>query len=250
MEISDDESQKMVSDDETTKPDLMYDDKQVCMYVPPQLNNVGNSCWLNALVQCICATKLSIYMNEMALEKYGSIATQLGTILQTIQYEDDCLVDNQVEVLLSMMNQTYKWKPYEQQDAAEALQLMLNYVEQGTKHDSNKSENDGTNAYTVAITQKKECSSCHFVSVLESETNNILPLGIDECRKKRARKKQQRVKSMIDDYLADELLRKEEHHIQCENCKCESDHVVSKEFNHLPEVLLLSIKRYNTRMQK
>jgi len=105
-------------------------------------------------------------------------------------------------------------------------------------------------AYTVAVSRKKECSSCHIISLLEDETYNLVPLSIEEYKQTRAQKQEKDVQSMLVDALADEVLTKKEHHIRCDSCGLESDHTISKGLNKLPNVLLLAIKRYNAKMQK
>jgi hypothetical protein len=105
------------------------------------LVNLGNTCWLNSIVQCLCSTpQLVTYFQgsvnrvlfptrrparRSLFPRRGTLAIEFGSLLRNMTMMADHSLLNPVGLKIALQTMFPRFQGTRQQDAAEALQLIL-----------------------------------------------------------------------------------------------------------------------------
>lgn len=218
-----------------------------------KLLNLGNTCAINSLIQCINSCKLNVALFDKPPN--NTIALALFELLHLMQIHDDKTIKptNFLNYLYSTFS-TFKRR--QQLDAQEVWTLLANEVftniseditinksfssilhkkayDQIIKHNNNKTSlwNDLFQGVILQILICQNCKNKKYTF----ETFYSISLNIGNC-----------IISMLKEYFSKDITDE----IDCECCKQKSKQNKFIKFYKLPKFLIISLNRYNNLGQK
>lgn len=215
--------------------------------------NLGNTCAINSLLQCITTCKLNITLFDKP--KDNTFTRALFELLHILQIYDDKIIKP-----TNFLNQLYStfssFQPRQQLDSQEIWTLLCNEVfnntavsietnksfksnihkiafEQISKHNNNKTSiwND---LFQGVILQTLICNNCKNKKFI-FETFYSISLNLGES-----------IISMLKEYVSKVTTDE----IDCDHCKIKSKQDKYIKFYKLPKYLIISLNRYNNIGQK
>ena len=233
------------------------------------LTNFGNTCYMNAILQCLLRTNKSHqltdclqpsnhrrrYSGEQSGEEqeeeeeetlpnrnqnglYRSICQFFDSRTTTA---DECAAGDKDWPLLRLVEAVFKLahkhiQPRKQADAAEFLHLLLDNLQMhqgrgGLMHDNR--------LVSIVAEEQLECCHCGRRRVLTCVKDNCLRLPVGEL----GGGGQQNVADAIDAFLTKGLILD----YKCEGCLLRSDTNPSRTFCQLPQVLIIQLLRFTVR---
>ncbi|XP_066540811.1 ubiquitin carboxyl-terminal hydrolase 8 [Hoplias malabaricus] len=236
------------------------------------LRNLGNTCYMNSILQCLCNTPVmaeyfnrNLYMDDInranILGHKGEVAEEFGVIMKALwSGQFKFISPRDFKITISKINDQFSG--YEQQDSQELLLFLMD----GLHEDLNKADNrkrckeevtdhlDDVSAAEVAWNKHKllnesiivalfqgqfksslQCLSCHRKSrTFETFMYLSLPLASTS-------------KCSLQDCL--KLFSKEEkltdnNKVYCPHCKCLREFTKKLEIWKIPPILLVHLKRF------
>ena len=218
-----------------------------------KLLNVGNTCAINSLLQCINSCKISVEHFEKPND--NTLSKALLELLHLMQIYEEKKI-KPTNFLRLLYNSFTIFRPREQLDSQEVWTLLSNKVFEETsiptnlnksfssfihqkafkqiaQHNNNKTSlwNDIFQGVTLQILV---CQNCH------NRTYNFetfYSLSINMCND---------IVQSLQEYFTKDITDE----IDCENCKRKHKQVKFIKFYKLPKFLIISLNRYNNLGQK
>lgn len=216
------------------------------------LHNLGNTCFFNSvlqlLIKCTVFNKFILY-NDVGDEftyKYRNFI---------ISYMNSYNDENKLKTLpttptsiVKYVTQKLNRHNYEQEDADQYLNWILDtIIDEIKSKNHNKKINKFVNGlFNIYIDKSICCPNCEYCSM----SNEIMPklyLSFGPQQDKQ-QDKQFTFKSLLFNYLNEKL--DIENKYKCDKCGLLFEATIKKNIKLLPKYLLISLKRFNNRMQK
>ncbi|CAH2274065.1 ubiquitin carboxyl-terminal hydrolase 8 [Pelobates cultripes] len=237
------------------------------------LRNLGNTCYMNSILQCLCNTpRLAEYFHKNCYEEdinrcnllgyKGEVADEFGCIMKALwngQYK--CISPRDFKVTIGKINDQFAG--YSQQDSQELLLFLMDGLHEDLnkadnrkryKEENNDHLNDSQSADSawlkhkllnesiiVALFQGQfkstvQCLTCHKKSrTFEAFMYLSLPLpSTSKCS----------LQDCLKSFSKEEKLT-DNNRFYCSNCKTRRDSMKKIEIWKLPPVLLVHLKRFS-----
>ena len=202
------------------------------------LKNLGSTCYLNAIIQCLVNTDTFIQSLKMS-EKLKLDQTGLGgelLFLSLVLKSGQCryVSPNTFRHKLAESRQIFRGS--EQQDAQEALLNILDMIESELITHKDGNEHLVEEIFDGKMTTDVKCTNCHKKSTKE-DVFRYLQLEIPKSKNRSEIK----LEDCIDKFLQSQL-------IDDKPCKdCENSMKAKKDIriSQVPEVLIIQLKRFS-----
>ena len=207
------------------------------------LVNLGNTCYLNAVLQCLARCPALLTTLDKTEVANDSITSHLREVCTNIILETRTEPLNPSDVHSAIMNldACSKWEEDEQQDAADLLQIIIEQLQEENKQIGKLFEGSQRSSM--------RCRTCEEISK-KDEKFTIVSLNLDKNKELENLKvdstwKESRdsIEELIEKYHAKEHLRAA-NKVRCTKCNSLQEADKSLEFMEIPKILITHLKRY------
>ena len=201
------------------------------------LKNIGNSCYMNAIIQCLVSTETLVRdLTKLSKSKSFDLPGMTSELvfLSRVLNSGEFRVISPSNFKQELGKADLKYVPATQQDAQDALQTILQNMEEELEHEGvcaklNKKIIQET--FDGKITRSTKCTKCmnetsktdpmRFMNLEIPQGNNTL----EEC---------------FQSYMKEEVL----YDKRCENCCISYEAKIKTEITQTPNVMIIQLKRF------
>ncbi|KAK7207236.1 hypothetical protein BZA70DRAFT_270788 [Myxozyma melibiosi] len=221
------------------------------------LKNLGNSCYLASVVQCLFSLpsfQQRYYKSDCEMPRLAQPAADFETQLRKIAYgllsgrysvpstEDNFQAGIAPATFKAMVGKNHaEFSTMRQQDAFEFLQYLVEMIDRANHKDV---ANDPAKTFDFVIEQRLECLGCHRVNYKSEKQNNIsVPVPIRRLGKASPEDKDTfesvSLTECLDIYTAPETLE-----YTCQDCGSKDGAIKRSAFKTFPDVLIVNARRF------
>ena len=197
------------------------------------LKNVGNTCYLNAIIQSLVHTdSLITKLMKMGRQKnlnegFSSELALLAMVLKSGEYRRLTPVNFRAQLI--KVNNIFNG--YQQHDAHEALTCILSNMESELQATENWKELM-KDTFRTEITTKRRCTQCN------DQSQSVEPLPVLQIQ---IPKEKTCIQECLKEYMEPETLKDK----RCLKCNKSMESEVTTKFTKIPDVLVIQLKRFS-----
>ncbi|XP_050759468.1 inactive ubiquitin carboxyl-terminal hydrolase 50 [Gymnogyps californianus] len=218
------------------------------------LRNLGNTCYMNAILQCLCSVPplveyfLSGKYKAALRKENGESATAFGWLMSNMWLgEFDCVSP---EIFHSVLGKRYPtFSKRTQQDAQEFLICMLNELHEALKNSSKRRRitdakaNRGSVSETSIITQLFEGQLSYDITCLECKTTIKRPESFTVLSLPIPSKSACSLQDCLNCFFQQDTLTWN-NQIHCSWCGTKQDAAVKATITKAPQIIIFHLKRF------